>query len=107
MRKIKKLLAVVLIITIAILPLAVVRAEDAGAHKLVAHYKFDGDFTDATGNGNNGTQIGDISFVDSVNGKGARFEGGYVEVNHNDMLNLENGFTFSVWLYKEHTREQL
>jgi len=76
-------------------------------NKLVAHYKFDGDFKDATGNGNDGTQVGDISFTDSVNGKGARFEGGYIEVNHNDLLNLENGFTFSVWIYKEHTREQL
>lgn len=107
MEKIKKLFAVVLIMTFALLPFTLVQAGDTGAQKLVAHYKFDGDFTDASGNGNNGTQIGDISFADSVNGNGARFEGGYIEVNHNDILNLENGFTFSVWLYKEHTREQL
>jgi hypothetical protein len=42
-----------------------------------------------------------------VNGKGARFTGGYVEVNHNDILNLDKGYTFSVWIYKEYTREQL
>ncbi len=107
MGKIKIMLTLVLIMAIAIMPCAVVQAGGGGDQKLVAHYKFDGDFNDASGNGNNGTKIGDISFADSVNGKGARFEGGYIEVNHNDVLNLEKGFTFSVWMYKEHTKEQM
>ncbi|HYF75091.1 MAG TPA: LamG-like jellyroll fold domain-containing protein [Candidatus Nitrosocosmicus sp.] len=107
MEKIKKLLALVLIVTLAVLPCAVVQAGGGGDQKLAVYYKFDGDFTDASGNGNNGTQIGDISFVDSINGKGARFEGGYIEVNHKDVLNLEKGFTFSVWIYTEHTKEQM
>lgn len=107
MVKMKKLLALMLIITFALLPCTVVQAGGSpGDNKLVAHYKFDGDLKDATGNGNDGAQIGDIAFVDSVNGKGARFQGGYIEVEHKDMLNLENGFTFSVWIYKEHTKEQ-
>lgn len=108
MKIFRRLLAISLIISFVILPLTSMKANgDTGTKKLVAHYKFDGDFLDATGNGNNGTQIGDITFTDSVNGKGARFEGGFIEVNHSDNLNLENGYTFSVWIYKEHTKEQL
>jgi len=104
----KKWLALMLAITFAILPCTIVQAGGgSGDNKLVAHYKFEGDLKDATGNGNDGAQIGDIAFVDSLNGKGARFQGGYIEVEHKDMLNLEKGFTFSVWIYKEHTKEQL
>lgn len=106
MKKLRLLLVVTLLLTFVVVPYTAVQA-GGPTGKLVAHYKFDGDFNDASGNGINGTQVGDVSFVDSVNGKGAKFEGGYVEVGHNDLLNLDNGFTFSVWIYKENTKEQM
>lgn len=107
MEGIKKFLSILLIMTLAILPCTVVQAGGTGDKQLVAHYKFDGDFKDASGNGNDGIQVGDIAFVDSVNGKGARFQGGYIGVKHSKLLNLEKGFTFSVWMYKEETKEQM
>jgi len=73
-------------------------AETADSH-LVAHYTFDGDFEDSSGNGNDGTSVGDVSFADDgVFGKSAVFNGGYVNVNSSPALNLGNNFTVSVWL---------
>lgn len=110
MKTLKLLIAVTLVFTVLAIPFAALQAETAvntSANGLVAYYQFNDDLTDASGNGMNGTQIGDITFVDGVNGKGARFQGGYIEVEHNDLLNLENGFTFSVWIYKESKKEIL
>lgn len=102
MKNFRKHLALLLVLVLVLTPFTRIQAAaDPGIPGLVAHYKFDGDFYDASGNGNDGTPIGNISFVDSVNGKGAKFEGGYIEVSHSDSLNLENGYTFSAWLYKE------
>lgn len=73
-------------------------AETADSH-LVAHYNFDGDFKDSSGNGNDGTIVGDVSFADDgVTGKSAVFNGGYVNVNSSPALNLGSSFTVSVWV---------
>jgi Bacterial Ig-like domain (group 2). len=106
MKKMQLFLVTVLLVGIvfSVIPAGVM----AGGQRMVAYYKFDGDFTDASGNGNNGTAIGNVVFADGVNGKGARFDGAsYIEVNHSDLLNLESGFTFSVWIYKEQSKEQM
>ncbi|NPV91357.1 MAG: hypothetical protein HPY50_11370 [Firmicutes bacterium] len=66
---------------------------------LAAQYKFNGDFKDATGKGNDATQSGSVSFVDdSVMGKCAVFNGGYLTVESSDALNLGSNFTISVWV---------
>lgn len=66
---------------------------------LIAHYKFDGDFKDASGNGNDGSRVGDISFKDDgVMGKCAVFSGGFLNVKSTPALNLGKQFTISVWV---------
>ncbi len=66
---------------------------------LVAHYTFDGDFKDSSGNGNDGTSTGDVTFVDDgVMGKSASFNGGFVSVNSSPKLNLGSNFTVAVWV---------
>ncbi|MFB6318843.1 LamG-like jellyroll fold domain-containing protein [Saccharicrinis sp. FJH54] len=42
---------------------------------LVAHYSFNGDYTDATANGHNGTAIGAPEFTEGVEGQGVMFHG--------------------------------
>ncbi len=74
---------------------------------LAAYWKFDGDFKDSSPNKNDGIKIGNISFVDGVLGKAAKFDGkSYVEVKDSDSLNLTNGFTFSLWVYKDEMRKK-
>lgn len=108
MKRAKKIVALLLVLSLILIPYLTIQAQDTGtANSLVAHYKFDGNFNDSSGNSNNGTLIGDVTFVDGINSQGAKFAGGYVEVKHSDSLNLVNGFTMSAWTYRENTKEQL
>ena len=68
---------------------------------LVAHYKFDGDFTDSSGTGNHGTQQGGVTFVDGVDGQAAYFDGGnndLISVPHHDSLALDQNLSISLWV---------
>ncbi|MEN6348749.1 MAG: stalk domain-containing protein [Syntrophomonas sp.] len=66
---------------------------------LMAQYKFNGDFKDATGRGNDGIKEGDVSFADdSIMGKCAVFNGGFVNVKSTPELNLGDNFTISLWV---------
>jgi hypothetical protein len=74
----------------------VARADDA---KLVAHYSFDGTLKDDSGNGNDGSAVGAISYVPGPIGMAAVFNGkSFVQVNDSGSLDLGKDFTFSVWL---------
>jgi hypothetical protein len=107
MAKVSKMLTVPLALTILMallfsFPNLPVLAAESG--KLVAYYKFDGDLTDSSGQGNNGVAkgTGDITFKDAKVGKGAVFNGSnYIEVADSDSLDLNDGFTFATWIYKE------
>lgn len=69
---------------------------------LVVHYTFDGDFKDSSENGNDGSSVGNVTFVDGKVGKGAKFDGSsYIQVNDSNNLDLSDAFSFSVWLYRE------
>jgi len=69
---------------------------------LVAYYPFDGDYQDYSGNGNHGNPKENMSFTTGSIGQGARFDGSsFIEVNDSNSLDLYDGFTFSVRLYKE------
>lgn len=103
-RTVSKLLAIFIIALAASQSLIFVNAQETAKGTMVAHYTFDGNLLDSSGNGLDGTAIGDISFTDGVSGKGASFDGGYVEVPHNDLLNLTNGYTISTWVYREDIR---
>ncbi len=77
---------------------------DAPVAGLVAYYPFDGDYQDYSGNGNHGTPKENMSFTTGSIGQGARFDGSsFIEVNDSDSLDLYDGFTFSLKLYKEDT----
>ncbi len=66
---------------------------------LVAHYAFDGTLKDDSGNGNDGTAVGSITYVPGPLGMAAVFNGkSYVQVNDNNSLDLGKDFTFSLWL---------
>lgn len=67
---------------------------------MVAHYKFNGDFSDATDFNNDAELVaGKISFVDGKNGKAAKFaKGTYLEVANNDSIEFDKGFTATAWV---------
>jgi len=71
---------------------------------LVAHYAFNGNANDSSGNGNNGVVSGvGTTYVASVEGQGIKLTGkGWVEVPASSSLNLSTAFTFSAWVYSDH-----
>ena len=66
---------------------------------LVAHYEFEGNADDSSGNGNNGEEFGGVSYVDGVIGQAVSFDGvdDYIDVAHNDSLSPDI-LTVSVWV---------
>ncbi len=65
---------------------------------LVAHYEFEGNANDSSGNNNNGIEHGGVSYADGVIGQAGSFDGvdDYVEVeNHN--LNISDAISVSLW----------
>lgn len=90
--------AFLMVFLIALAVPTVASAADAGGN-LVAHYTFDNDFKDSSGNANDGTNVGDVTFADdAVFGKSAVFTGGYLNVASKPELNLGSKFTISVWV---------
>jgi Bacterial Ig-like domain (group 2). len=104
----KKLVSKMLVVLIVVLATTQVfifaDTEGMTDGKMIAHYTFDGDLKDSSGNGLDGNAVGDISYTGGVSGKAAKFDGGYVEVAHNDLLNLPKGYTISAWIYPEDVR---
>jgi hypothetical protein len=95
----KKFAAAILMICLAATMVLVACPKAEASGKLTAQYKFNGDFKDASGNGNDGTKVGDVSFADdSTVGKCAVFNGGYINVESAPGLNLGSQFTISVWV---------
>lgn len=86
----------VMTVLISVLALGSCFAADNG---LMAQFKLNGDYNDASGNGHNGSAVGDVSFVDdSVVGKCAVFNGGYINVPGSPDLNPGSNFTISAWV---------
>jgi hypothetical protein len=71
-----------------------------GTDGLVAHYAFENDTTDSSGNGLDGVIIGDAVFVEGVEGMALDFNGDdYVDCGTNDVLNnLSDAMTVSAWV---------
>lgn len=67
---------------------------------LVAHYKFNDNYEDATEYGNNAEKVtGKVTFIDGVNGKAAKFsKNTYLEVDHNESIDFDEGFTVTTWV---------
>jgi hypothetical protein len=95
----KKVIAVLLVVFMVCLAVPTMGLAANITAKPVAHYTFDGDFKDSSGNGNDGNVLGDVSFADDgVIGKSAVFNGGYINVKSVPGLNLGNNFTVSAWV---------
>lgn len=76
--------------------------------ELIGLWSFDGDASDGSGNGNNGEiPDGNGEFSDDVpealnGGQSLLMEGGgYVEIPHADILNIEEAMTISAWVKPE------
>ncbi|MFK5894256.1 MAG: RHS repeat-associated core domain-containing protein [Pseudomonadota bacterium] len=67
---------------------------------LVAHYEFEGNANDSSGNGNDGTEFGGVTYTTGVKGQAASFDGvdDYVDVPHSNTLNLNRPLTISLWM---------
>ncbi len=73
--------------------------EPDSAH-LVAHYAFEGDATDSSGNGHDGGILGDAGFVAGMAGQALAFDGSddFVRIPDDDHLNPDAGnFSFTFW----------
>jgi hypothetical protein len=73
---------------------------------LVALYTFDGaDATDASGNGNDGVAVGDVTYVDGWHGKALKLGGysspGYVTAAPSASLAFLDDYTFAAWFNVE------
>jgi len=71
---------------------------------LVAHYEFEGNANDSSGNDNNGTKHGGVDWVDGVIGQAGSFDGvdDYIEINKNL---IESEGTISIWYYNDTGKE--
>jgi len=74
---------------------------------LVAYYPFNGNANDESGFGNHGTPLGATLTTDrfGMANKAYFFDGinDYINVPHNNLLNLETGFTFAAWINSSST----
>jgi hypothetical protein len=69
---------------------------------LVAHYEFEGNANDSSGNGNHGTEHGGVSYVDGVIGKAGSFDGvdDWIDTAFNFYEETKD-FTFSYYIYSK------
>ena len=73
--------------------------DDPGTDGLVVHYEFENDTIDSSGNGLDGTVIGDPAFVDGVEGMALDFNGDdYVDCGGNAEFSFTDAMTVSTWV---------
>ncbi len=73
-------------------------------NKLVAYYKFENNLKDLSGFQNDGVAVkaNNFKYIDGIAGKAVKFSGSsYIEVKDSDSLDLDRGFTFGTWVYRE------
>ena len=76
-------------------------------NNMVAYYKFENNLKDLSGFKNDGVAVkaSNFKYVDGIAGKGIKFSGAsYIQVKDSDSLDLDKGFTFGMWVYKEATK---
>ena len=66
---------------------------------LIGHYEFEDNADDSSGNGNDGTEYGEVSYVDGVMGQAASFDGVSTVKATNPFVNAEapNELAVSLW----------
>ena len=68
---------------------------------LLAHYEFENNANDSSGNGNHGTENGGLRYSEGIIGNSAKFDGvdDFIEINDNSHLRLyDTDFTLSAWV---------
>jgi len=82
-----------------ILELWKIESVDPNAEGLVAHYAFENDTLDSSGNGLHGTVFGDPGYVDGVKGMALDFYGGnYVDCGGHAEFSFTDTMTVSTWV---------
>jgi hypothetical protein len=73
---------------------------DPGTDNLVASYSFENNVQDNSGNGLNGTIIGNPTFIEGIAGMGLSFDGvnDYVDFGNNEAFNITEQITLSAWI---------
>jgi hypothetical protein len=74
---------------------------DPGTDNLIAYYPLDGDVLDASGNGLDGTIMGDPNFVEGIAGMALQFDGvdDYVDFGNDPLFDLTGSeVTLSLWV---------
>jgi hypothetical protein len=68
---------------------------------LIAHYEFENNAKDSSGNENHGIEKNGISYADGIVGKAAQLDGidDFIEIIPKNFFNSINDFTISVWTY--------
>ncbi len=95
----KQRLAMIIMLALLVLVVAPggIKAESGG--KLVAHYKFEGNFDDSSGSGYHSSPIGSVVVInDQQRGQCAQFNGGYLQVASRSDLDLAGKFTIAAWI---------
>ena len=90
-----------LISAVLVLGLVLPRPADAQEPGLAGWWRFDGDATDSSGNGNNGTVVGDPQWVVGKIGEALDLDGAddYVDCGSGASLNITGPITISAWIY--------
>jgi hypothetical protein len=73
---------------------------DPGNDALVAHYAFDNNTEDSSGNGHHGTVVGNPSFVTGVTGMALALDGvdDYVDCGNNASFDITEEITLAAWI---------
>jgi hypothetical protein len=75
---------------------------DPGTEGLAAYYPLENDVLDASGNGNDGTIVGDPTFVEGVAGMAMEFNGDdYVNCGNGPSLQIQDAITMAFWFQVE------
>lgn len=75
---------------------------------LIAHYQFDGDVRDSSGNENHGMIHGDVEFAEGKLNQAATFDGNgdYISVTPQSDVSAINDLTISAWVFVKKWKQQ-
>jgi hypothetical protein len=76
---------------------------------LVAHYEFEGNANDSSGNENHGTEHGGVSYVDGVIGKAGNFDGidDTIKIEHNPQIDFTIDDNYTISLFVKYVDEDI
>jgi hypothetical protein len=82
------------------IPPAITEPIDPGKDALVAHYAFENNTEDSSGNNLNGTAVGNTNFVAGAMGFAIEFDGvdGYVDCGNSASFDITEEITLSAWV---------